>query len=109
MSRRPGHLAARVNYGSLLLAANRNEEAESHFRRAVALAPRAPSALAGLGAALLRLGRKDDARSYLARAVALDPAHAEALNGLVLIGWSASYAYLAMERFWREARPSADH
>ncbi|MCO5978849.1 potassium channel family protein [Ideonella oryzae] len=35
-------------------------------------------------------------------------AGAEALNGLVLIGWSASYAYLAMERFWREARPSAD-
>jgi hypothetical protein len=27
-------------------------------------------------------------------------AGAEALNGLLLIGWSASYAYLAMERFW---------
>lgn len=25
----------------------------------------------------------------------------EALNGLLLIGWSASYAYLAMERFWQ--------
>jgi voltage-gated potassium channel Kch len=25
----------------------------------------------------------------------------EALNGLLLIGWSASYTYLAMERFWR--------
>jgi hypothetical protein len=24
----------------------------------------------------------------------------EALNGLLLIGWSASYAYLSMERFW---------
>lgn len=24
----------------------------------------------------------------------------EALNGLLLIGWSASYLYLAMERFW---------
>lgn len=24
----------------------------------------------------------------------------EALNGLLLIGWSASFAYLAMERFW---------
>ena len=24
----------------------------------------------------------------------------EALNGLLLIAWSASYAYLAMERFW---------
>jgi len=27
-------------------------------------------------------------------------AGAEALNGLVLIGWSASFAYIAMERFW---------
>lgn len=24
----------------------------------------------------------------------------EALNGLLLIGWSASYTYIAMERFW---------
>ena len=27
----------------------------------------------------------------------------EALNGFVLIGWSTSFTYLAMERFWREA------
>jgi len=26
----------------------------------------------------------------------------EALNGLLLIGWSASYTYIAMERFWRQ-------
>ena len=25
----------------------------------------------------------------------------EALNGLLLIGWSASYAYIAMERYWQ--------
>jgi hypothetical protein len=24
----------------------------------------------------------------------------ESLNGLLLIGWSASYAYIAMERYW---------
>lgn len=24
----------------------------------------------------------------------------EALNGLLMIGWSASYTYIAMERFW---------
>lgn len=29
-------------------------------------------------------------------------AGAEALNGLLLIGWSASYAYIAMERFWTD-------
>lgn len=30
-------------------------------------------------------------------------AGAEALNGLLLIGWSASYTYLAMERFWADS------
>jgi hypothetical protein len=28
----------------------------------------------------------------------------EALNGLLLIGWSVSYAYLAMERFWGQGK-----
>jgi len=32
-------------------------------------------------------------------------AGAEALNGLLLIGWSASYAYIAMERFWTAGNP----
>jgi len=32
-------------------------------------------------------------------------AGAEALNGLLLIGWSASYAYIAMERFWTDDNP----
>ncbi len=27
----------------------------------------------------------------------------EALNGLLLIGWSASFAYIAMERYWNDA------
>ena len=31
----------------------------------------------------------------------------EALNGFVLIGWSTSFTYLAMERFWKEAAPPA--
>lgn len=32
----------------------------------------------------------------------------EALNGLLLIGWSASYTYIAMERFWgRDDRKNA--
>lgn len=30
-------------------------------------------------------------------------AGAETLNGLLLIGWSASYLYIAMERFWSPA------
>ena len=34
-------------------------------------------------------------------------AGAEALNGLLLIGWSASYIYIAMERFWSDGEGSA--
>ncbi len=30
-------------------------------------------------------------------------AGSEVLNGLLLIGWSASYIFIAMERFWRDA------
>jgi hypothetical protein len=26
----------------------------------------------------------------------------EALNGLLLIGWSVSYTFIAMERFWKD-------
>jgi hypothetical protein len=35
-------------------------------------------------------------------------AGAEALNGLLLIGWSASYTYIAMERFWSDGEPQED-
>lgn len=34
-------------------------------------------------------------------------AGAETLNGLLLIGWSASYTYIAMERFWKNAGQQA--
>lgn len=32
----------------------------------------------------------------------------EALNGLLLIGWSASFTYISMERFWRPQVSSPD-
>ncbi len=35
-------------------------------------------------------------------------AGAEALNGLLLIGWSASYVYIAMERFWKDGEQELD-
>lgn len=35
-------------------------------------------------------------------------AGAEALNGLLLIGWSASYTYIAMEHFWSNGEGPAD-
>jgi hypothetical protein len=36
-------------------------------------------------------------------------AGAEALNGLLLIGWSASYTYIAMERFWNGRAEGTAH
>ena len=36
-------------------------------------------------------------------------AGAEALNGLLLIGWSASYLYIAMERFWNDQGAGREH
>jgi len=36
-------------------------------------------------------------------------AGAEALNGLLLIGWSASYTFIAMERFWNGEPVGRDH
>ena len=32
----------------------------------------------------------------------------EALNGLLLIGWTASFTYIAMERFWKTPGPGGD-
>ncbi len=29
----------------------------------------------------------------------------EALNGLLLVGWSASFTYISMERFWQPEKP----
>ena len=31
-------------------------------------------------------------------------ASVEALNGLLMLGWSASFIYLAMEKFWDRGR-----
>lgn len=33
----------------------------------------------------------------------------EVLNGLVLIGWSASFAYLVMQKFWEVHRPASEN
>jgi hypothetical protein len=33
----------------------------------------------------------------------------EALNGMLLIGWTASYTYLSMARFWDSGRGDAGH
>jgi Flp pilus assembly protein TadD len=61
------------NYGFLLEAAERYEQAEAAFRRAVELRPGLDRAWYGLGLVLIRLGRLDEAADALKRNTQLQP------------------------------------
>ena len=59
--------------GSLLFLAQDTQEAEKHYRQAVALMPDFAPYQVNLAAALLKEGRKQEARQYLERALQVDP------------------------------------
>ena len=59
--------------GSLLFIAQDTQEAESHYRQAVALKPDFAPYQVNLAAALLKEGRKQEAQQYLEKALQLDP------------------------------------
>lgn len=61
------------NYGFLLEADERYEDAEAAFRRAVELRPALDRAWYGLGLVLIRLGRLDEAADALRRNTQLQP------------------------------------
>jgi tetratricopeptide (TPR) repeat protein len=61
------------NYGFLLEADERYEQAETAFRRAVELRPALDRAWYGLGLVLIRLGRLDEAVDALKRNTQLQP------------------------------------
>jgi tetratricopeptide (TPR) repeat protein len=61
------------NYGFLLEADERYEDAEAAFRRAVELRPGLDRAWYGLGLVLIRLGRLDEAADALKRNTQLQP------------------------------------
>lgn len=86
-----GHMAAMLAphdaetqhlLGSVLLEAQRGEEAALSFRRAIALQPGWADAHCKLGSALLLQGQYKDATNCFAHALALQPNLAEAHNGL---------------------------
>ena len=60
-----------------------------------------PDVSSGILYSLSAITTYGHAELYLARHWQLMGA-LEALNGLLLIGWSASYTYIAMERFWND-------
>jgi len=78
----PDHLAAGVNLGHLLLAAERPDEAIACFDRVLDLAPAQPDALYGRGAAHAALERLERAEADFRALLAARPDHAAALNRL---------------------------
>ncbi|CAA7623929.1 tetratricopeptide repeat protein [Magnetospirillum sp. SS-4] len=66
-------LTAWERLGESLMGAGRPADAEAAFRQAVALAPRAVSALNNLGATLTAQNRSAEALAFHRKAVALDP------------------------------------
>ena len=68
--------------GNMLLQAGRAAEAETQFRRSLAIAPDSPDAIANLGAALRINGRYAEAVGYLRRAIELLPGSISPLANL---------------------------
>lgn len=78
VERRPNNLIFRNNLGNLLIEAGRAEEAETHLREAIRLAPQVPEAHYNLGNALKALDRLDDAIAAYTAAIHLRPAFTKA-------------------------------
>jgi tetratricopeptide (TPR) repeat protein len=78
----PNASMAHCNLGNLLLQKGRNEEAISHFQKALAIQPGADDVLSNLGAALLAQGRAAEAISPLEEALRIKPGSVLALNNL---------------------------
>ena len=108
---------ARAQMGDLLLHAGRLEEAEEHFRRALALDPGLARAHASLGVLRLRQDKIAEAKEHLARAVAADPRshlaryqHAYALSreGADVHRWVTDYDPAAAELMRAELRRAVE-
>ncbi len=69
----PGSLQAHINYGHLLMAVGRHEEAINEGQISVQLDPLSSTARSALGRILYRARRYDDAVPHLMRAIELEP------------------------------------
>ena len=104
-----------VNLCTAFIAANVVGQFEGTIDKLVALAVLMPM-VAGLGgnagtqvlALMVRGLALGQVGASNARTLLWKEVRVAALNGLLLIGWSASYAYIAMERFWNGASRSSD-
>lgn len=82
---RPGSKEAHINLGNIAARRLRMEDAEHHFRDALALDPDAAAAAAGLGGALLHLGAYPEAEQRLRHAAHLRPSDPTTLINLGIL------------------------
>src|SRR5947199_1895406 len=78
----PTDFAAHYNLGALLQAQEKPDQAERHFRKALAVKPDNVTVLNSLGAALLAQGKLDEAAADLNRVAALRPDYIDARYNL---------------------------
>ncbi|MBF0268273.1 MAG: tetratricopeptide repeat protein [Alphaproteobacteria bacterium] len=91
---KPDHLAARINWSSLLLAEGRHEEAILVLRQGILECPGQWQILNNLGLALQESGRPQEAIAFLDQALKLAPGSREA-------ALNRAHALLSMGR-WRD-------
>jgi tetratricopeptide (TPR) repeat protein len=99
---RPGNADAHNINGVALNALGQRDEAIASLRRAIKLAPKAPSIHANLGEVLRQAGKTKDAAKSLEMAVQLDPGNAQALNNLGIIRYEEGKFDEAVD-FYRRA------
>jgi tetratricopeptide (TPR) repeat protein len=92
---------ARVGLGDLSRAEGNLEQAEAHYRQALALHPDA-EAWAGLGHVLLEAGKRDEARAAFTEAVTVWPEQPVVLRELVKLAQAAGDTAAAAQ--WTEKR-----
>jgi tetratricopeptide (TPR) repeat protein len=92
-----------------LEAAERRDEAERYYRRALELAPDYEYALVNLGRLVGQSGRLDEARALLERALRVNPNGPEALTnlGAVRLGQGDTVAAVLLWRHALEVAPAA--
>ena len=81
----PEHPALNAWHGTVLLKANKPEEALPYMEKAAALSPSVPDYHNGVGYCLFFLNQNDKAIISFNRALSLDSSHIDALSGLGII------------------------
>jgi tetratricopeptide (TPR) repeat protein len=85
LARNPGCVMAHNNLGMMLVQKGRNEEAASHFQKAVELDPKHASAHNNLALILLKAGQIEAAKFHFQQALASDPGYGKAESNLGMI------------------------